>query len=248
MGLFNLYRKNYPQNFNEYESSLSEKGRQALLVELSQYGEPNKILTDLLKTSPCCLNKELDVRVTGDFLLKFNIKKTNFYLYKLDMFQYCYHSQGGMCSSYDYVGLIRKDGIEIVLLVKKSKCKESFSLFYALQQHICGFEQLSHRVVSEDDGLMRLLRHYFKDAQNVIWCEQHYDNDADANDCYWLKLYGSNKKTTMHFNSNLEAFQEAIKLKQRIPHLLYGPSEEYEGIYKTDPARLMSLAKSKMNK
>lgn len=248
MELFDAFVKKLPQNFNVYVNSLSADSRKAMMNSLSRYGDPERILEDLLCTPSCCLNRELDVRISDEFVLEFTKKKRynypQVYLHKIDTIRYCYHSRGGMCTGYDVVGIIKTNGSTFEFMVAKSKLDESAAIFHELQQRVHGFEHIPYEPVSEENGQMN--SNYLDD---IIWCEQYHDSDGDADSSYWLKLYRCNKKKeTRIFDSEEDAFRAAIKLKKHIPHLLYGPSEEYQRIYKKDPAELMALAKSKIRK
>lgn len=250
MGLLDVFRKS-PVDFNEYVTSLSPEQRKEMMDDFARHGDPEQILTDMLNTRPCYLESDRDVRIHNGFLLEYhksnNVKRRKVYLFKLDMFSYCYYSRGGSCSGYHSVGLMRKDGVAIKIMVKKKREAEALAMFRYLQPILNGFDAVPVKSVTENDTLVQLMNKYFGDAQNVIWCEQHHDTDGDANDPYWLKLYSLSGKTVNEiFSTEEEAFITAVKLKQRIPHLLYGPSEEYKQIYKKDPKQLMALAKSKL--
>ena len=166
-------------------------------------------------------------------------------LYKLSSFKYCYHSRGGSCCGYDLVGLIEPSGKNLKFYINK-KLGVSMGLFEELRKNVRGFEDTLKTEPSEDDPSLRLLNYYFTDPQSVLWCEQLHDNDGDADDPYWLKVYSINKKTCkLIFNNEEEAFYKALEFKKIAPHLLYCPDQELRDIYKNKPEALMSVAKSK---
>ena len=91
---------------------------------------------------------------------------------------------------------------------------------------------------------------YISNIQDIIWCDQWSSWNSDASDSYALDVYLVNNKRPYYlsFGSERDAFELVMELKKRVPHLLYGPSEEYKQIFKRNPAELMALAKSKISK
>lgn len=81
-------------------------------------------------------------------------------------------------------------------------------------------------------------------ATEVIWCEQTYDvNDTEL---FILALYMLDGSVhELKFKTHSYAYLFALTLKDCIPHLLYGPSAEYEMLFRRNPAELMELAKKK---
>lgn len=86
-----------------------------------------------------------------------------------------------------------------------------------------------------------------EDINGIIWCRQYYSDGGESPDTYGLELYLTDRKNSydLRSNSEYEVYQFAIELKKRLPHLLYGHSDEYKAIHKRNPHELMALAKSK---
>ena len=85
-----------------------------------------------------------------------------------------------------------------------------------------------------------------EDIRNASWCEQLHNTGEG----YDAVLYMGNKKETcsMEDISERNAYDIIVKLKQRVPHLMYGPNREYYKLFKKDPSQLLALAKSRMTK
>lgn len=87
--------------------------------------------------------------------------------------------------------------------------------------------------------------------QDIIWCYQWHDNDDNV-DFHTLSLYLLNSKKPIDMqlgaSSAASVFDIVLAIKEKVPHLLYGPNSEYEKIFNRNPAEWMTWAKSKMNK
>lgn len=263
-------RKQKPQNFNEYFHSCSAETQSAMLNFMSKYGDPEEISAQLLALTPIHLSKKVDVRINERFLLWYDketlLSKANVYLFETSTLDYCYHISEGI---YGKVGIIRSTGDHFF---RNLDATDTVPIFWGLRQYIRGFDKLPAMPPSDepfqlsqrdDCGFYYLLGNQlfhkrvglFKDndtlifdnIQNIIWCDQYFHSDGDTT-TYGLEVYavGIKRPEKLFLNSNEEAFQCALELKKRIPHLIYGPSEEYEQLFKKDPTQLMSIAKDQL--
>ena len=84
---------------------------------------------------------------------------------------------------------------------------------------------------------------------NILWCRQRFESDSEGGDSHILELLllGQRDPCRLYFVSAHAAFQFVLELKKRVPHLLYGHNEEYEEIFKQNPAHLLAIGKSIMN-
>lgn len=87
----------------------------------------------------------------------------------------------------------------------------------------------------------------------IIWCRQFEFGGGDNMDFSTLELYLVTGKTltiTASKGSGFERkwmlFQLALQIKSKVPHLLYGPNDEYEKIFKKNPEELLKLSKQKI--
>ena len=261
-------RKQKPQNFNEYVQAQSKEARSAMLNFMAKYGDGEEILAQLLALQPIHLTKKVDVRINERFLLWYDketlLSKANIYLFETSTLDQCYHISDGI---YGTVGIIRTSGDRFS---RNFDLVDTAPIFWGLRQYIRGFDDLPTLPPSEkplqlsqrnDCGFYYLLGNQlfhkrfgllkendtviFENIQDIIWCDQYFYSDGDTT-TYGMELYvmGHKKPEKLFFNSNEEAFQCALELKKHIPHLLYGPSEEYKELFKKDPGQLMSIAKS----
>ncbi len=274
MGLFDAFTKKLPEDFGEYVSSLSAGERSELMNSFSRYGDPNQILDEMLKTPSCCLNREMDLRISENFLLEFHKKKTKnapqVLLLKTNSIRFCYHSSCKNGSS--YCGYITPSGCAGFLCRQTS---DSLAIYKELRKYANAFDRLPSKEAKDGEELSSFdrLHYYFFEGdqlyarkygeitkkatdtvwipniQDIIWCYQWHLMDSDASDTYALDLYllGEKKPISLSFGSELGAYVMAMELKKRVPHLMYCPDDEYKKSFKRNPAELMALAKSKIN-
>ena len=89
-----------------------------------------------------------------------------------------------------------------------------------------------------------------QNVNDILWCRQIYESDSEGGDSNILKLYllGQQEPCKLYFQTGYAAFQFVLELKMRVAHLLYGYNEEYEAIFKRNPANLLAIGRSKMNR
>ena len=263
------------ETFEEYMQSLDPVQRGNHMELFAKYGDPEQVLRELYAISPCCRDKNREVRINEKYLLWY-MKKTftkdpAVYLFDTASIKYCYYS---CCRNGDYgkIGWFNIKG-EDMYFGRLDK-EATAAIAQTLLQYVHGFDTFSGKPVQDGkliesfDSLHFL---YFqgntlyarklgeitkkpkdsvdiRDIQEIIWVDQWYTWDSEASDSYALDVYMShiNRPVTLHSGSEIGAFMLAVELKKRIPHLLYGPSEEYKKLHRKDPAQLMALAKSKV--
>ena len=267
MGLLDAFKKKLPLDFNTYILSLSDTARMEVMDNISRFGDPNNILNEMMTTLPCCQTNKLEVRLNKNFLLAYQEapfgRQQGWYLIKMDSIKYCYFS------AYNVIGLILDNDNKIEL-----ESSDAVAIYNALKPFVHGFDvcraspdnsiQLSAWSTNAyyffDNNALCYRRHaelssktieqvMIENIQDIVWCTQRHSKSGEY-DSYELELFFCNgkKPVCIDSNSTYNTFQIALELKKRVPHLLYGPSEEYKQIFKRNPAELMALAKSKIGK
>lgn len=105
--------------------------------------------------------------------------------------------------------------------------------------------------VSEKKVILKI-----EDISNVIWVKQIWEDDCGDTPAYAnLKVYVADGMVhTFSFfggdkgKAQKAAFELALHIKDNVPHLLYGPNEAYDNLFRENPLKLMELAKEKCNK
>ncbi len=97
--------------------------------------------------------------------------------------------------------------------------------------------------------------HKINRITNIIWCVQSWEDDFGDTPAYAsLQVYLTDGQTQTFsffggaYNSDRAkkaAYELALHIKDNVPHLLYGPSEEYKKLFKENPMRLLEYAKEK---
>lgn len=267
-------KRNRPQTFEEYIASISKEHRLAIMNCFSKHGDPNEILEELSSIKPCCQSKKLEVRINQNYILWYQ-KETTFkplqvYFYKMDAIKYCYCNNP--CTNWGSVGWVDTSGY-YKSFSSGLENSEIISIFRELQRYVPGFEQLPS--LDKRDGILLPsydhLHFYFfdgntlymrkhgeitkntkdivviEDIQDAIWCDQWYAPDSETLDTYALDIYllSAKKPVCLFADSEESVFEIALALKNRVPHLMYGPYKEYRQIFRRNPAELMALAKSR---
>ncbi len=266
-------------DFKEYVYSMPKENRVKLLENLSQYGNPNDVLKELLEAPLIVNTKKDEIHVSKNFLL-WRKKKTfwqnhGVYLYELSKYKYCYYSEGRSGGS--AIGLVEHDKSSFKLWSIDKE--DSERLYLTLRRVIRGFEETESTYGSKNpegdllpsnysnfryqivDGRLESIKpKAFSEKKNIgvvvpnikdiIWCTQFYSPDSDADDTYAVELYvmGSKQTSWIFCSSEHNCFETVLALKDHIPHLLYGPSDEYKKLFKKNPAALMEIAKSQVKK
>ena len=262
-------------NFNEYVSSLSNEQRANVLKYCEKFGDANQVLRNLLDTPPCYQTQKDEYRINKDFLLwyfRYNSKKY-YKIIKIDSIAYCYHSyydnrgKIGMIfndGSFDELHLDNEESVVIFAELKRYvQGFENIKPYNPFEQPDINFPQcigLDRNDMIRGNTLYCVRKKILSgktkevviipDIRTAVWCKQYYfTGDSDSSDGAYLYIYLCNhdKPEVLLANTEREAFEMAIELKKRVPHLMYGPNKTYEEIFKRNPAELMDLAKSKMN-
>lgn len=263
-------------NFIEYMYSSSNLERLTIMNFLSQYGDPNVLLKEIFDTSPCYQDKRIDIRVTKDFLVWFKdgflLSKPRRQIVKLTEDVYCrctivdYISADIVLESdslYKFIPTMnKKDALPVFNELKKyARGFENIEPYESqetapdvefvcrgLGSHYCFKGGSLYREERNSwNGKIEKQKILVYDMQNIIWCEEGLRLDPESSDSYWLSLYVDKENgACVLLDSQDDVFKFAIELKKRVPHLLYGPSEEYEKIFKRNPAELMVIAKNKI--
>lgn len=271
-----MLKKEPNLNFNEYIYSLSNEERLTVLKYCSQFGDANQVLCSLLDTPPCYQTKKSELRINKDFLFWHykDYSEEILSIKKIDSISHCYHSLSSE-KNRSKIGLIFNDnstfeirrldaqgsvnvfrnlqhyihGFENIKPYEANElnCDVKFP-GYAIDCHYLFRENslyLAQKKLFSNQYKEKLL---VQDIQEIIWCNQQYSWDSDTCDIFELEVYTACDKypRTIRTNSDHNAYKIAMELKKRIPHLLYGPNEEYKEIYNRSPAELMVLAKGKM--
>ena len=199
------------------------------------------------------------------------------YLIETDSIKYCYHSYA-KGSGDSTIGIIKNDDTRTEFKVMKSQdgvvianairsYVKGFENIkpYSLEERSTetrlhcsiygdGFYIIKNNAIHlKYSTLFRGLKNQVEidDINDIIWCEQSFSSDSECGDTHLITLYlRKNKRKTylMFSDSEYGNFQFILELKKRVPHLLYGHSEEYKKIHKRNPEELMAIAENKMQK
>lgn len=246
------------------------------LKVLEKSGNPQEELEYLYQMPVCYESKKYELRVDHKYLLWSEkarlLTKARPVLIRTEKIKYCYfcRCQSGAFSEIGLLGDAEKtSGFILSSLLGEADGK---LIFESIRRYVQGFETWEsmnreyrwkesldgHFVIVGPDGLF-LERHKLfsgkvemrklvSSFEEICWCEQTMSFDGDTTDSYTLVLHLINgKKIDIIFPSSaLQGYQMALSIKDNAPHLLYEPCEEYRILYKKDPAKLMEIAKSKM--
>lgn len=262
--------------FDEYINNISSEQRLKILSGLSNFGDSNEILDELFAVAPCVSDKKREVRINENFFIWYE-KETLYHeawveILKTSAIACCYQSSEGNNNS-GKIALISDSGTEMKFPTTDKH--DSVAIFTELQKYTYGFDSFAGTAYTDDEfypsfdnisyffngnSLYRrkpTLRKGIVDSveieniQDIIWCKQTHYYDSEAADTYNLEIHLNNKQKSfikLDSNSTLNAFKLATELKKRVPHLLYGPNDEYEAIFLRNPEELMAIAKDTMEK
>lgn len=249
---------------------LKEIDPQKLNAFLSKRGNPAEV-RDYIERMPIIVSdKKRELRVDRRFLVwweKFLWEKPQAYIIKIEDLVHCYCSPyGGDLRIY----VVLSDGIERMFRIAKPQDGER--AFREITRYVRGFQNQSPKNLAfthteyrwcqlevsreqlvrvRESGIFtkKITREVLvSPADKILWCTQYTSPDSDGPDDDYLHLYTlDGKMHEIKCESAKEAYGLALKLKSLVPHLLYGPSMEYEQLFKTNPARLLSIAKSRQN-
>lgn len=244
---------------------LQEIDPQKLHAFLAKRGDPDEV-RDYIERMPILIcDKKRELRVDRRFLVwweKFLWEKPQAYVIKMEDLTHCYY-----VNEVIYVRLC--DGIERSFRI--SKPQEGVYAFQEISRYVRGFENQPAQdlqfVVNEtkwsqveisqkqivrirESGIFtkKITREVLASpTDELIWVNNHTVVDSEGPDDDYLALCTlSGKVHKIQCESKKDAYDLALKLKSLVPHLLYGPSEEYERLFKLDPYRLLSIGQSKM--
>ncbi len=113
--------------------------------------------------------------------------------------------------------------------------------------------RMSKKLFKRNAPLEKKFKLKINPISDIIWCTQVQDITAENTDSFGLELYlldGSKHRILAFSNKNHTGtrkliFELALHIKKNVPHLLYGPSEEYKKLFKENPMRLLEYAKEK---
>jgi len=248
---------------------LREMDPQQLNAFLAKRGNPAEVRAYIERMPIIVSDKKRELRVDRRFLVwweNFFLQKPQAYIIKIEDLVYCY------CSPYGggdlRIFVISSDGFERMFCIAKQQDGER--AFREISRYVRGFENQPARdaefVVNEskwtrveinrkqivrisEAGIFtkKITREVLAAPTNeLLWVKNRTSIDADGPDDDYLVLYTlSGKVHQILCPSRRHAYGLALELKSMVPHLLYGPSTEYEQLFKTNPSRLLAIAKSK---
>lgn len=255
--------------FEEYINNISSEQRLKILSGLSNFGDSNEILNEILSIVPCINTNKREVRVNDNFFIWYEKETLSreawVEIIKISSIACCYHNDSRLA-------LIFESGDTLTF----PDTPDSIAIFTQLQKNVFGFDSFAGTAYTDDKyytsshdniayffngnslyGRKPMFRKGIVDSvvienlQDIIWCKQTYSYSSDGPDDYKLEIYLANKQlssVTLYSNSDFNAFVLATELKKRVPHLLYGPSDEYKEIFLRNPEELMAIAKDTMEK
>lgn len=243
---------------------LREIDPQKLHAFLARRGDPDEV-RDYIERMPIIIcDKKRELRVDGRFLVwweKFLWEKPQAYIIKMEDLTHCYY-----VNEVIYVRLC--DGIERSFRI--SKPQEGVYAFQEISRYVRGFENQPAQdlqfVVNEtkwsrveinrkqivrirEGGIFtkKITREVLASpTDELIWVINDTVVDSEGPDDDYLALCTlSGKSHKIQCANKKDAYDLALKLKSLVPHLLYGPSAEYERLFRTDPSRLLAIGKGR---
>ena len=262
--------------FEEYLYALPNDKRLDIFQLFQNYGEPNAVLSELSAMTPCVQNKGVDVRINQKYFFwhrnKAFMVEPHTSLFTWRFIQYCYHcsGEGGIIGIVGVNGAHKEfyaqDDPGSALIFDKIRtyvkgfenttpydCKEDLA-----EVKVRAGIYINASYILKNDTIIQarvtLLRNVKEkilvpNTHDILWCRQRFESDSEGGDSHILELFllGQRDPCRLYFVSAHAAFQFVLELKKRVPHLLYGHNEEYEEIFKQNPAHLLAIGKSIMN-